>query len=103
VLRLLVLFHDPYHSDADEARAWLCREVKAVLGRDGLQRATLTRLGDGSTQWGGGFDWLLEFEVLAPQDRRGAVGEMVADLRLLGMSPVVATADDRNALELEAR
>jgi hypothetical protein len=103
VRRLLILFHDPYHSDADEARAWLCREVTAVLGRDGVQRATLTRLGDASTQWGGGFDWLLEFDIAAPQDRRGAIGEMVADLRLLGMAPLVATADDRNALELEPR
>jgi hypothetical protein len=101
VLRLLLLFHDPHHLDADEARAWLHQEIAGVLRSDGVERATLTRLGDEQAR--GGFDWLLEFHVAPGQANRGAVGDMVADLRLLGMSPLVALADDRNALELEGQ
>jgi hypothetical protein len=103
VQRLLVLFHDPYHLDAEEARAWLRGEVLAVLSRDGAQRATLTRLGDRSSQTCGGFDWLLEFGVVPGRSPHQAVRELVADLRLLGMSPLVAVADDRDAIDLAAR
>jgi hypothetical protein len=99
VPRLLLLFHDPYHLDADEARAWLRQEIAGVLSSDGVERATLTRLGEEQTS--GGFDWLLEFGVAPGQNTQRVVGDMVADLRLLGMSPLVAVADDRNALELD--
>jgi hypothetical protein len=103
VRRLLVLFHDPYHLDPDEARAWLRREVSSALSQDGVQQATLTRLGDGSSQTCGGFGWLLEFDVAPGRKPQGAVRELVADLRLLGMSPLVAIADDRHAIDLDAR
>jgi hypothetical protein len=104
VPRLLVLFHDPYHLDEGEARAWLRREVDALLRHDELGEARLTRLGSATSQPRGGFDWLLEFSI----DRAAAnpghlIGELVADLRLLGMRPTVAVADDRNATELKRR
>jgi hypothetical protein len=103
VQRLLVLVHDPYHLDADEARAWLREEVLAVLSRDGAQRATLTRLGEGPPRASGGFGWLLEFGVVPGRSPHAAVRELIADLRLLGMSPLVAVADDRHAIDLAAR
>jgi hypothetical protein len=102
VSRLLVLFHDPYHLHARDAQAWLKRELSDVLCRDQLQGARLTRLGTASSQTRGGYDWLLELAVdpEAPANPRGALGELVADLRLLGMAPMVAMADDRNAIDL---
>jgi hypothetical protein len=101
VQRLLVLFHDPYHLRVAEAQAWLEREVASVVRRDQVDRATLTRLGT-FPQSRGGFDWLLELGVApAPETSpRGAVAELVADLRLLGMRPLVAVADDRHSIDL---
>jgi hypothetical protein len=101
VRRLLVLFHDPYHLNAEEARAWVRQEVAGVLGSDGVRRATLTRVGEASSEASGGFGWLLEFDVAPGQNPHGAVRELIADLRLLGMSPLVAVADDRNAVDLD--
>jgi hypothetical protein len=102
VPRLLLLFHDPYHLEEGDARAWLRREVEAALRRDQLETARLTRLGSATSQPRGGFDWLLEFSVdRAATNPRAAIGELVADLRLLGMAPTVAVADDRNAVDLK--
>ena len=100
--RLLVLFHDPHHLHSADAQAWLEREVADILERAEIRRARLTRLGGALSQSGGGFDWLLELRV-APElgsNPRSIVAEMVADLRLLGMAPTVALADDRNSVEL---
>ena len=100
--RLLVLFHDPHHLRTAEARAWLEREVADTLRRADIRRARLTRLGGAVPHSAGGFDWLLELRV-APELRsnpRSVVGELVADLRLLGMAPMVALADDRHSTEL---
>ena len=102
--RLLVLFHDPYHLRAPDAQAWLKQELTDVLRRDQLQGARLTRLGSDSPQSRGGFYWLLELNV-DPETagkRGGAIGELVADLRMLGMAPMVAVADDRNSIDLRA-
>ena len=101
--RLLVLFHDPYHLRVAEAQAWLEQEVAGVVRRDQVDRATLTRLG-AFAQSRGGFDWLLELDVAsaAGTSPRGALAELVADLRLLGMRPLVAVADDRDAIDLGA-
>jgi hypothetical protein len=103
VRRLLLLFHDPYHLGADEARAWIEEEITGILRPDGLRRAKLTRLGIPSSGVGG-FDWLLELQAApgADESPRGDLAEIVADLRLLGMAPQVAIADDDNAIELQA-
>jgi hypothetical protein len=102
VRRILVLFHDPYHLRAAEAQAWIEAEVAAVMRRDQVRTAKLTRLGEGTSSASGGFDWLLEFGVAPSFTSRptSAVGEVVADLRMLGMAPLVAVADDRNAVEV---
>jgi hypothetical protein len=104
VRRLLLLFHEPRHLRADDARAWVEEQVGEVLHGDGLRRAKLTRLGPRDSRAVGGFDWLLEFPE-APgdgYDPRSSLAAMVADLRLLGMAPLVAVADDQNAVELRA-
>jgi hypothetical protein len=103
--RLLVLCRRPYHVDRAEGEAWLRRELEAVLRRDRLHGARLTGLenaGEWSTR---NWDWLIELHV---DDRsppgslsdRGACGELLADMRLLGMRPTVALAPSREAIEL---
>jgi hypothetical protein len=101
VPRLLVLCRHPYHLPRHEARAWLKQELEAVVRRDRLEAARLTRLVNASAQWTSSFDWLLEFRVDAgASGRTGACGDLLADLRLLGMGPVVVLVDDRDAVEL---
>jgi len=103
--RLLVLCANPSHLPRDEAEGWLSRELESVLGRDELEGATLTRLGNASADWSRSFDWLIEFRLRGPVTttigRLGACHELIADLRLLGMAPTVAVADDGTALELK--
>ena len=49
--------------------------------------------------------WLVEFRLdntatTAAMLRRGALGELMADLRLLGMAPTVIVPDDSSTVEL---
>jgi hypothetical protein len=103
--RLLVLCDHPYHLPRENAEAWLRQELETVVRRDGLAGATLTRLGNPSAEWTRSFDWLIEFHLAGlastAMGRGGACGELVADLRLLGMAPAVALVDDRAAIQLQ--
>jgi hypothetical protein len=105
VARLLVFFRHPYHLPRADAQAWLRGELEAVVRRDGLEGATLTRLGNPSPRWTRSFDWLVEFRLdeglhRAALGRGGACAELLADLRLLGMEPAIALADASEAIEL---
>jgi hypothetical protein len=102
---VLVLCRHPYHLRRQEAQAWLSQEVETVLRRDELQRARLTTLRSPFSQSSTSRDWLVEFQLHAgassrAMSRGGALAELVADLRLLGMAPMVALADDAEAVEL---
>jgi hypothetical protein len=105
VPRLLVLCRHPYHLRRQDAQAWLTQEVEAVLRRDDLPGARLTRLGTPSSQTSSSAGWLVEFDLetgaaSTALARGGALAELVADLRLLGMAPTVIAPDDRSAVEL---
>jgi hypothetical protein len=103
--RLLVLCRLPYHLPPKDAEAWLTQELETVLQRDGLEGATLTRLGNPSAQWTRSFDWMIEFHLAglasAAMGRGGACAELLADLRMLGMAPAVALVDDRTVIRLQ--
>ena len=103
--RLLVSCRQPYHLRREDAQEWLTREFEAVLRRDDLQAARLTRLRDPSSQSSSTCEWLVEFRLETAASSRALVrgaafGELVADLRLLGMAPIVVVADDCEAVEL---
>jgi hypothetical protein len=105
VPRLLVLCRDPYHLSRRDAQAWLSQELEAALRRDELRAARLTRLRPPSPEWSSSFDWLVELRLEAgssstAMERGGALRDLVADLRLLGMAPTVALAHDADAVEL---
>jgi hypothetical protein len=105
VARLLVLCRHPYHLHRDDAQGWLRAELEAVVRRDGLEGATLTRLSNPSAEWVRDFDWLVELRLdeglyAAALGRGGACAELLADLRLLGMEPAIALADAREASQL---
>jgi len=103
-----VLCGDPYHLTLEDARAWLSEELEAVVRRDGLQGASLTRLASppfsppaSSSGWLVGFH-LDSAATPAAMRRRSALGELIADLRLLGMEPTVIVPDDGSTVELHA-
>jgi hypothetical protein len=105
VPRLLVICRHPYHLRREEAQGWLTQELEAVLRRDELPGARLTRLRNPSSQSSSCGDWLVEFRLETGASSRALVrgaafAELVADLRLLGMAPMVALADDSGAVEL---
>jgi hypothetical protein len=103
--RLLVLCRHPHHLSRKQAEEWLRRELEAVLRRDRLRRARLTRL---DTAWEGStrsWDWLVELQVddgspSGALSSRSACGELLADMRLLGMSPTVALAASGSAIDV---
>jgi hypothetical protein len=106
VLRLLVLCRHPYHLRDADAQSWLSEQLEAVVRRDGLQGATLTRLANPpSSHSASSSGWLIEIRLgtaatATDMQRGGAFGELIADLRLLGMAPIVIAPDDRSAVEL---
>jgi hypothetical protein len=101
-----VLCRNPYHLRDQDAQAWLSEELEAVVRRDGLPGARLTRLANPPSSHSATCSgWLVEIRLAsaAPataMQRGGAFGELVADLRLLGMAPMVIVPDDRSAIEL---
>jgi hypothetical protein len=105
---LLLLCRHPDRFSPQDAEAWLTQELDWVVRRDNLDGATLTALYNLGEDWTRPFDWLIEFRLsegsftaaLAPG---GGCGELVADFRLLGMTPVVALADSKNAIEVPSR
>jgi hypothetical protein len=103
--RLLVLCRSPYHLSPEEAAAWLKQELERVLRADELEGATLTQLANASAQSAREWDWLIELQLerglpADPASARSACGELLADLRLLGMAPAATVADERDAVEL---
>ena len=104
--RLLVLCGNPYHLTRQDAQAWLSEELDAVVRRDGLPGARLTRLASPPfSPPASSSGWLIEFRLdsaatMAAMRRRGAFGELIADLRLLGMAPTVIVPDDGSTVEL---
>jgi hypothetical protein len=102
VARLMVLWARPYHFTAQQAERWARDEVRALLEVDAIHSAELTRLESASARHGCDWDWLLELEISLPaRDTvdRGPCGELLADLRLLGMRPAVLLAAENVELK----
>jgi hypothetical protein len=105
--RVLVLCRNPPHLRPDETKAWLEEEVETLLYGDPFTSVVLTRLEEASPQWAREFDWLIELGFEGDATWRqlglgGGCGALVADLRLLGMGPVMALANEREAVELRS-
>jgi hypothetical protein len=105
VSRLIVLCERPKHLSAEEALTWFRRATDGLVGRDGIEAVSLTALESVSLRWARSWDWLIEVELPDSGTARRLVGEtpwgeLLADLRLLGMRPCVAVADRARATPL---
>src|SRR5262245_27471571 len=91
--RVLVAWSRPHHLSADEAERWARTEVQRLLAGAAVGAARLTRLESASPRLGCAWDWLAELEITVPAGiDAGACADWLADLRLLGMQPVVMLA-----------
>ncbi len=101
--RVLVLVSPPRRLKVDEAESWLREELAPVVRAAGLRSAVLSRLAGASPFGAGAWGWLVEFDFDTPEGARGAVGEdvwalLLGDLRLVGMSPMVALVESPTEL-----
>ena len=104
--RVIVLCERPRHLSAEDAVAWL-RRATAALVQDGAANVYLTELASASMRWARAWDWLIEVEVSDASAGQRLVadppwGQLLADLRLLGMRPCVAVADSARTTQLGA-
>jgi hypothetical protein len=98
----------PLHLSEEEAETWAREEVGRLLAIEGVRCGELTRLRDGSSEYGRDRDWMLELHLTAGTDAQqcvdhGACSEWLGDLRLLGMRPSVLLAEEGTVLRREVR
>jgi hypothetical protein len=98
VARLLIFVERPRHVGADEAKAWLEREL-AALGGDGVDRIQLMPVVSASLRFSDTWSWMVQMDcrdLEAARDaiRKGPALMLLGDLRLLGMRPCVALLED---------
>jgi hypothetical protein len=77
----------------------------AILRHDDLHSATVTRLANASSHRQRDFDWLVELRIdrepgASPNGLPDDCESWLTDMRLLGMGPLVALADERDEIEL---
>jgi hypothetical protein len=93
----MIVVEHPRHVSSDEAECWL-REQLETISWDAVERVVLKRLGSPSLRFSEAHAWMIELEcrdaVAACEAVDGPVLELLADMRLLGMRPWVATVED---------
>jgi hypothetical protein len=94
----MIVVEHPRHVSTDETERWL-REQLETIGGDGIERVVLKRLGSPSLRFSEARAWMIELEcrdaaAACEAVKAGAGLELIADMRLLGMRPWVATVED---------
>ena len=89
--RLIVMWLDPMHLTRGEGEAWVREETGRLLAFAGIERLELARLDRASGSHSRAWDWLLEVRLSSDAGwvEEPLFTEWLADLRLLGMRPVV--------------
>ena len=100
--RIIVLCERPRQLSAEDALTWLRRAIAGLADGDAVTGIRVTELESVSLRWARSWDWLIEVDLGASGNARRLVtetawGELLADLRLLGMRPSVAVADPARA------
>jgi hypothetical protein len=94
----MIVVEHPRHVSTDEAERWLCEQLETIGGK-GIERVGLKRLGSPSLRFSEARSWMIELDCRDPVAaceavKAGAGLELLADMRLLGMRPWVATVED---------
>jgi hypothetical protein len=99
----MVLVRPPRQLELDDAEDWLRQQLASVTSDAGVRSVELSRLASASVRWSHDWGWLVEFDFETAECARGTVGGsawsmLLGDLRLLGMSPIVALVDEPEEL-----
>jgi hypothetical protein len=99
MIRVLLLARRPLSLSPHDARAWLEAEARHVLTDPGVDEVCITTLGTASSAWCRSWDYLVAIVVAAGSAPDAVVGGrgcsgLLAEMRLMGMSPNVFAADD---------
>ena len=94
----MIFVEHPRHVSSEEAESWLEQELEP-LGGNGVYRVRLRRVRSASVSFSETWAWMVELECRDAEAARGALREgagveLLADLRMLGMRPLVALVED---------
>ena len=99
VARLMIFVERPRHVTSEEAEAWLEGEL-AALDTGDVDSIRLKRVVGASPLLADTWSWMVQIDCRDLDAAREALGKdgpgmaLLADLRLLGMSPSVALVED---------
>ena len=94
VARVMVLWQRPPALSAEEVAAWAQGEARRLLDGGEVRSACVRRLRRLADADASRYDWMLELDVPAPDVlRTGRVRELLGDLRMLGMRPLLVVPD----------
>jgi hypothetical protein len=94
----MIVVEHARHVSTDEAECWLREQLETIRG-EGIERVGLKRLGSPSLRFSEVRSWMIELdcrdaEAASEAVKAGPGLELLADMRLLGMRPWVATVED---------
>jgi hypothetical protein len=82
---------------ADTLAAWLEHEAAALSARPGIRRTTVVRLTTPGADDGCDRGWLLDCEVVDRGGPPNAFRELLTDMRLVGLHPIIFVAQPQAA------
>lgn len=99
--RLIVLWSAHGSGPRAELERWAQEQLPMMRSARGVRGAWLRRVEPASPRWSVDWGWAFELCVSADDVRglcdRGACGDLLADMRLLGMRPVAMLLEGRSA------
>lgn len=97
--RLLVLWSAHAGRSRSERERWAREQLPVLRSAPGVHEVWLRRVSPTSPRRGLDWDWAFELcvshEAVAELCDRGACGDLLADMRLLGMRPVAILLDSQ--------
>ena len=90
--RIVVFWSAHVSGSTAELERWARDQLPVLLGARGVHEASLRRVSRVAPRWPVEWDWAFELrvsaEAVAELCDRGPCGDLLADMRLLGMRPV---------------
>ncbi len=98
--RLIVLWSAHVSGSRAELERWAQEQLPVLRSARGVRGVWLRRVEPASPRWSVDWDWAFELRVrrecVGELCDRGACGDLLADMRLLGMRPVAELLDGRS-------
>jgi len=100
----MLFIRRPYHLSQGEADRWLRSQAVPLARTTAVKDVQVSRLRNPAAAGGRDWDWLIEIhcdgvEHAQRAAREDACRDLIADLRLLGLSPSLVLADSTGPLD----